>query len=287
MRLNHNMNSLSAYTFNKKNIVSSASAMEKISSGLKVSSAKDNPNKIGQSDLMRIQLKSLQAAQKNIQDSVSMLQTSDGALQTANNILSRMEELAVSAADGTKSEADKNAIQDELTQLKGNLNALASDTEFNGVKVIGNPGVNNNKYPVYISNQVGNMVGEDIRIPMYNISCENFKDDNNNKLSDMDFTTTEGASKGITTVQSAIRTISSIRGKLGAMCNRLESTGENASVVEFNTQRAQSSLVDADIGKELVELARTEILNNSSTALIAQCNQIPMNALRVLENIRR
>lgn len=287
MRLNHNMNSLSAYTFNKKNLVSTASAMTKISSGLKVSSSKDNPSKIGQSDLMRIQIKSLQAAQKNIQDSVSMIQTSDGALQTANNILSRMNELAVSAADGTKSEADKNAIQEELNQLKSNLNSLASDTEFNGVKVIGNPGVNNNKYPVYISNQVGTMVGEDVRIPMYNISCENLKDDVGNKISDLDFTTTEGASKGITTVQSAIKTISTIRGKLGAMCNRLESTGENAAVVELNTQKAQSSIADADIGKEMVELARTEVLNNSSIALIAQSNNLPMNALKILENVRR
>ncbi|NLK94074.1 MAG: flagellin [Clostridiales bacterium] len=287
MRLNHNMNSLSAYNVYKKNLNASSSVMGKISSGLKVKSAKDNPNKIGQSDLMKIQIKSLQAAQKNIQDSVSMIQTADGALQEANNILSRMNELAVSAADGTKSENDRLAIQEEIEQLKGNLTDLANNTEFNGIKIIGDERVTNNKYPVFRENQVGTMVGESTRIPIYNVLPSSLKDELGNKISDLDLTSEENASKGINTVKSAVKTVAEIRSKLGAIANRLDSTGDNSEAIEQYTQNAQSRIADADIGEEVVELARTQIINDSSMALIAQSNNLPMNALRILENLRR
>ena len=114
MRLNNNMSSLSIYNGYKKNLINNKSAIERLSTGIKINSAKDNPNKIGQSEQMRIQIKSLQAVQRNLQDGVSMLQTADGALQEVNNTLARIKELSVSAANGSKSESEKEIIQNGI-----------------------------------------------------------------------------------------------------------------------------------------------------------------------------
>lgn len=286
MRLNHNMNSLSTYNVYKKNLKLNASALERVSSGQKINSAKDNPNKIGQSEQFRIQLKSLQATQKNLQDASSMLQTADGALQQANDILGRMRELAVSAADGTKSESDKAVIQTEINQLKANINNLAYDTEFNGIKMIGDSDVNNNDYPVYQSTVVGIMVGEQALMPKFNISAECLKDKNGNKLADIDLSTEAGASKAIDTIQDTIDVVSKIRGKYGALMNRFDSTATNSTAKEYLLSKADSSLRDSDIANEMMEVARTKLLNDVSLGLMAQSNQIPLNALNILERVR-
>ena len=136
MRLNHNMSSLSIYNGYKKNLINNKSAIERLSTGIKINSAKDNPNKIGQSEQMRIQIKSLQAVQRNLQDGTSMLQTADGALQEVNNTLARIKELSVSAANGSKSESEKEIIQNEIEEMKKNIDDLANNTEFNGVKLL-------------------------------------------------------------------------------------------------------------------------------------------------------
>lgn len=286
MRLNHNMNSLSTYNVYKKNIAENASAMERISSGEKINAAKDNPNKIGQSEQMRIQIKSLQASQRNLQDAASMIQTADGALQEANNTLSRMRELAVSAADDTKSTADKATIQEEINQLKKNLDDLAYNTEFNGVKMIGSSDVKNNEYPVYKNIVIGIMVDEQSRIPLFNISPRSLKDKENNFLENIDVTTSGGASSAIKTLDDCIYTVSNIRGKYGAIANRFESTAENSVARGVLLEKADSSLRDADIAYEMMEVSRTQLLNDTSLALIAQSNRIPLDALRVLERVR-
>ena len=137
MRLNHNMNSLNCFNRYKKNIKQNSIAMNKISTGMQINSAKDNPNKIGQSEQMRIQLKSLKSAQRSVQDATSMLQSADGALGEANSILARMKELAVQASNDINNVMDRQAMQDEMKQLQNNLFDLANNTEFNGVKLIG------------------------------------------------------------------------------------------------------------------------------------------------------
>ncbi|MEG0367086.1 MAG: flagellin [Coprobacillus sp.] len=136
MRLNQNMNSLSIYNSYRKNLTANSSALDKLSSGTKINSAKDNPNKIGQSETMRMQLRSLQAAQRNLQDGSSMLQTADSALQEVNNSLTRMKELAVSAADGTKSVDDRKIIQTEIDQLKSNIDIGSGDIGNNNPKAV-------------------------------------------------------------------------------------------------------------------------------------------------------
>lgn len=285
MRLSHNMNSLSIYNVYNKNLKANAASIDKISSGQKINSAKDNPNKIGQSEQMRIQLKSLQSAQRNLQDGTSMLQAADGALQETSNILIRIKELTIRAGDGINSEEDRKIIQKEINQMNDTIKSFADNTEFNGVKLLGNKDVINNNYPIYKSIVVGSMVGEQANIPMFNISPSALKDKDGNTLEEIDVVNPQNSDKAISLVDNAINIVSSIRSKYGAISNVLESTAtsmdENYSVI----QKVDSNIRDTNVATEMAEFARSQILIDSSLALIAQSNNFPKDALRVLERI--
>jgi flagellin len=286
MRLNHNMNSLKLNVIYQKNLKDNANAIDKISSGTKINSAKDNPNKIAQSEQMRIQIRSLQSAQRNLQDGNSMVQTADGALQEVNSVLARMKELAVSAADGTKAEGERKVIQDEISSMKDVINSLAEDTEFNGIKLIGDKDVSSNDYPVYKDTVIGSMVGDKVRIPAYNVSCSFLHDKAGNTLSDIDVTDTDKLGKIITIIDESIDAISEIRGKYGAVSNRFETSADNLTENTITLEKADSNLRDTDVASEMAEFARTQVLNQTGIALIAQSNNIPQDALKVLERIR-
>lgn len=287
MRLNHNMLSLSAFNTYKKSLASNSSALERISTGLKINSAKDNPNKIAQSEQMRIQIKCLETANRNVQDTYSMVQTAEGAMQEASNMINRMRELAVSAADGSKSEGDIEAIQKELDELKAGLNDLANNTEFNGIKLLGNKDVSSNKYPVHISTVVGAQVGENINVPQYNITTTVLKDSKGNTIEDIDLSTPEKANAALKTFDEVIGTVGNIRSKYGSLIARFESTSENLEANIYISESAESSIRDADIAVEMMEIARTNILSQSSIGLIAQTNEMPQDCLRILQNVRR
>lgn len=287
MRLNHNMNSLNCFNRYKKNIKQNSIAMNKISTGMQINSAKDNPNKIGQSEQMRIQLKSLKSAQRSVQDATSMLQSADGALGEANSILARMKELAVQASNDTNNVIDRQAMQDEMKQLQDNLFDLANNTEFNGVKLIGEKEIINNNYPLHLTTVVGAEVDEISNIPIFNISPEVLKAEDGMKLSEIDiFTSSETATKAIKVIDEAILTVSNIRTKYGAMSNRFDSTYDSLEEIYNSVTKAESNIRDADIAKEIIEVSRTELLTNASIGLIAQANQIPLDSLRILERTR-
>lgn len=286
MRLNHNMSSLSLYNGYKKNLVKNYTAIERISSGVKINSAKDNPNKIGQSEQMRIQIKSLQSAQRNLQDGASMIQAADGALQEVNNMLKRIKELTINAANDTNTDEDRTAMQEEINQLKKGIDSIAYGTEFNGVKLIGDERVPNNKYPVYKNMVSGAMQGEQSRIPMFNVSTDALKDEKGNSLKNIDVTNKNSIKVAMAVVDESIKTVSSIRSRYGAMQNRLETAAENTNSNEIIVEKAVSNLIDSDIALEMAELARTQILNDTSLALISQSNNLPQDALRILERVR-
>lgn len=287
MRLNHNMNSLNCFNRYKKNIKQNSIAMNKISTGMQINSAKDNPNKIGQSEQMRIQLKSLKSAQRSVQDATSMLQSADGALGEANSILARMKELAIQASNDTNNVIDRQAMQDEMKQLQGNLFDLANNTEFNGVKLIGEKEIINNNYPLHLTTVVGAEVDEISNIPIFNISPEVLKAEDGTKLSEIDiFTSSETATKAIKVIDEAILTVSNIRTKYGAISNRFDSTYDSLEEIYNSVTKAESNIRDADIAKEIIEVSRTELLTNASIGLIAQANQIPLDSLRILERTR-
>lgn len=282
MRLNQNMASLSVYQNYKKTLAQNTTALDRISSGLKVKNAKDNPNKIGQSEFMRMQIRGLSQAQKNLQDGVSMMQTFDGALETVSNSLTRIKELSVQAGSGANSPEDLSIIQKEIDTLKEHIDFTAVNAEFNGKNIIGDKGVTNNNYPNEMAMTVGANSKELMKIPTYNVTTENLMDEKGNSLKNLDVTKENGVSDALSVVDASIKMVNSIRGKYGAISNRMETTAENMYQTIETSQKAESSIRDSDIALEMAEIARTNLLKDAALGLMVQTNNLPMDALRAL-----
>lgn len=279
MRININMKSLGIYSGYKKNIIDNSAAMNKISSGKKINSAKDNPLKIEQSENFRMQIRALEMANKNLQDSSSMIQVADSTMGTISEALIRMKELTVQAASETTNEADRNIIQSEIDQLKSYIDDTANNTEFNGNKLLVNGNVTDNSKPKYVEMQIGANVGDSIGIPFFNVSSETLGIDKLDVVND--------ATKALNSIDEALKDVNGCRAKYGAVQNRLETSIEITSSSSYIYEKSSSDINDADIALEMAEIARTSILMESATAMMAQSNNFPKDMLNILANLRR
>lgn len=279
MRININMKSLGIYSGYKKNIIANSAAMEKISSGKKINSAKDNPLKIEQSENFRMQIRSLEMANKNLQDSTSMIQVADTAMGTISEALIRMKELTVQAANEVTNEADRKLIQDEIDVLRSHIDDTAKNTEFNGNKLLVNGNVTDNSKPDYVEMQIGANVGDSIGIPFFNVSAETLGLDKLDVVND--------ATKALNSIDEALKDVNGCRAKYGAVQNRLENSIEITSSSSYIYEKSSSDINDADIALEMAEIARTSILMESATAMMAQSNNFPKDMLNILANLRR
>lgn len=279
MRININMKSLGIYSGYKKNIAANAAAMEKISSGKKINSAKDNPLKIEQSENFKMQIRALEMANKNLQDSTSMIQVADTAMGTISEALIRMKELTVQAANEVTNEADRKLIQDEIDVLRSHIDDTAKNTEFNGNKLLVNGNVTDNSKPDYVEMQIGANVGDSIGIPFFNVSSETLGIDKLDVVND--------ATKALNSIDEALKNVNGCRAKYGAVQNRLENSIEITSSSSYIYEKSSSDINDADIALEMAEIARTSILMESATAMMAQSNNFPKDMLNILANLRR
>ena len=279
MRININMKSLGIYSGYKKNIIANSAAMEKISSGKKINSAKDNPLKIEQSENFRMQIRSLEMANKNLQDSTSMIQVADTAMGTISEALIRMKELTVQAANEVTNEADRKIIQGEIDELTSYINDTAKNTEFNGNKLLVNGNVTDNSKPDYVEMQIGANVGDSIGIPFFNVSSETLGIDKLDVVND--------ATKALKSIDEALKDVNGCRAKYGAVQNRLENSIEITSSSSYIYEKSSSDINDADIALEMAEIARTSILMESATAMMAQSNNFPKDMLNILANLRK
>lgn len=279
MRININMKSLGIYSGYKKNIIANSAAMEKISSGKKINSAKDNPLKIEQSENFRMQIRSLEMANKNLQDSTSMIQVADTAMGTISEALIRMKELTVQAANEVTNEADRKLIQDEIDVLRSHIDDTAKNTEFNGNKLLVNGNVTDNSKPDYVEMQIGANVGDSIGIPFFNVSSETLGIDKLDVVND--------ATKALNFIDEALKDVNGCRAKYGAVQNRLENSIEITSSSSYIYEKSSSDINDADIALEMAEIARTSILMESATAMMAQSNNFPKDMLNILANLRK
>lgn len=285
MRLNQNMQSLNVYRNYKKNLVTQSIALDRISTGTKINSAKDNPNKLGVSEGLRMQIRGLQMAERNIQDGVSMMQSVDGALNTVSEALNRIKELTVQAG-GVQNDEDLTIIQGEINQLKEHIDYTVNNSEFNGVKLLNSEKVTNNDYPKYLNHVVGANAKEEINIPVFNVTTDMLIDSEGNSLKNINITNTNELDKNLNIVDSAIETINYVRSRYGAIQNRMDTSAQNLSGSSFNLENAESRIRDSDIALEMAEYARTSILHETSIALMQQTNRFPQDVLRVLENMK-
>ncbi|MBN1054461.1 flagellin [Clostridium botulinum] len=284
MRLSHNMFSANIYNNYKKQLTNNSKSVNNISSGLKLNSAKDNPNKITQSQMLKIQILSNASAKRNIEDTNSMIQTFDGAMAEMNDSLGRIKELTVQAGGGTLTDGDRKTIQNEIDVLTEHLDYMAKNTEFNGVKLI-----NEDKATLKdgaVTSMIGSLQDELTVLPKFNLTAEGlgFKDNTGKKL--LDVTNKDNIGNSLDIIDTAIQSVSSARSKYGAIQLRLEGTGDAISENSLSLEKSQSNIADADIAFEMLKFSESQILIQSSISLIAQSNNFPQDALNVLKNIR-
>lgn len=280
MRLNHNMYSLGIFKTYSRNVDNYSKAMNNASTGYKINSAKDNPNKIAQAETLRMTVIGRNAASSNIQDTSSMLQTFDGALQEMNNNVSRLKQLTVQAATETINDEDRAVIQKEIEGIKSSLNDLANNTEFNGVKLSDNLVTDNANTTRFMKTTIGTLSGEVIGIPRFNVSTVALK------IDDIDVTSIAGAQASLEKVDDAVVCLTDIRSRYGAIQSRLDDTSDSMSEISDVLTSAQISLADADIAKEVMEITKNKILIDSGIGLMAQSNKLPQDALNILANVR-
>ncbi|PAQ13681.1 flagellin [Bacillaceae bacterium SAOS 7] len=244
--------------------------MEKLSSGQSINRAGDNAAGLSISEKMRGQIRGLEQASRNSQDGISLIQTAEGALNETHEILQRMRELAVQAANDTNVTADRTAISDELTQLQSEITRIADETEFNTQKLI--------KATDSYTFQVGANSGQTIKLTINKMDSTALKI----TAGAIKVDTTTNAQKAITAINTAITTVSTERSKLGSVQNRLEHTINNLNTGAENLTAAESRIRDVDMAKEMMEFTKNNILSQAAQSMLAQANQQPQGVLQLL-----
>jgi len=247
-------------------------AVERLSSGLRINRAQDDAAGLAISERITAQIRGLSQAMRNANDGVSMLQTTEGAMQEITNSLQRMRELAVQAANGTVSQRDKGSLQEEYAALSAEITRITTSTEFNGTEVLN--GVTSVTLQVGFENQPDNMitiVTADLSTALNSLDDDIGGDATGNL-----------ARLALAAIDADIDTITSERAKLGAVQNRLESTIRNVANVIENQSAARSRIRDADFATETANLTRTQILQQAGTAMLAQANALPQSVLQLL-----
>ena len=277
MIINHNMNAMNAHRNMGVNNNNAAKAMEKLSSGLRINRAGDDAAGLAISEKMRGQIRGLDQASRNAQDGISLIQTAEGALNETTNILQRMRELSVQAANDTNATTDRVAIKTELTALRSEISRIAETTKFNGKGVI-----NSGASEVSLNIQVGANSGEGIKITLANMNASAIGIASSTVSAIGSAGSATDANKLTTAIDKALVTVSTQRAKFGAIQNRLEHTIKNVDNTSENLQAAESRVRDVDMAKEMMNYSKNNILNQAAQSMLAQANQQPQNVLNLL-----
>lgn len=248
---------------------------EKLSSGYKINRAADDAAGLSISEKMRNQIRGLNKASDNAQDGISLVQTAEGALNEVHSMLQRMSELAVQAANGTNATTDRTALNDEVQQLKTEIQRVGSTTQFNKMNILDGGFSAGTKKAL----QVGANANQTI-----SIAISALKSVVGSSLKDaLKISTATNAQSAITTVQSSIEKLSTLRSKLGAVQNRLEHTVANLDNISENTQSAESRIRDTDMAEEMVQYSKNNILQQAGQSMLAQANQANQGVLSLLQ----
>lgn len=275
MVVQHNLTAMNSNRMLGITTKSQAKSTEKLSSGYKINRAADDAAGLSISEKMRRQIRGLTQASANAQDGISAVQTAEGALTEVHDMLQRMNELAVKAANGTNQSEDQSYIQKEVDQLVAEIDRVSQTTTFNERNLldgsfsaidlqVGSEGTSGNR----ISVTINAMSASGISV---------------NGLASSGVTSVSSAQNAISTIKSAIKAVSEQRSNLGAIQNRLEHTINNLDNVVENTTSAESQIRDTDMATEMVKYSNNNILAQAGQAMLAQANQSNQGVLSLLQ----
>ena len=263
-------------------------AMEQLSTGQKINSAGDNAAGLAISTRMTSQIRGLDAAIRNANDAISMVNTAEGALDEITAMLQRMRELAVQSGTGTTDSADRAYLNSEFVALRSEIDRIVDNTQWNGRNILdGSAGASTGKSAVAFQ------IGQDgVKTQTLSTTFGNFSDGTSGKLSGLASKVITGttiasaidmASKSITEIDVVIGDVSSQRATFGAISNRLTHAVDNLTNVKTNSEASRSRILDTDYASATSELARTQIIQQAGTAMLAQANALPQTVLALLQ----
>ena len=275
--INTNINSLNAQRNAGMNSSSLSTSMQRLSSGLRINSAKDDAAGLAIATRMDSQYRGMNVAIRNANDGISLAQTAEGGMQTLTDMVQRMRELAVQATNGTNTSSDLSALNQEYTQLSTEIQRTVSSVQFNGQSLLDTT--------AQFDFQVGANSGQTISVSATQMS-----------LASSNLTATYGAgaasalsagatsanAANISALDDALTAINSARANLGAIQSRFTNTINFLQNAAENQAAAKGRIMDADFAAETSNLSRAQILQQAGTAMIAQANQLPQGVLALL-----
>jgi len=268
LRINTNTPALNTGRILSRSTTALNRSLERLSSGLRINRAADDAAGLAIAENFRSQVRGTQVAQRNSQDGVSLVQTAEGSLSETTNILQRIRELAVQAANGTQSTDNRTALNNEVTQLLGQIDDIAFNTEFNGIRVL--------SAAQTITLQAGAMTSQTLIISV------NGAKTNDLGVSTVRVSNVASAVSAISTIDNALKSVNTLRSTLGAYQNRLEFTINTLAIQEENSSASESAIRDANIATETIAFTRNQILVSAGTSVLAQANLVPQTALTLL-----
>ena len=284
--INTNVKALMASNALNKNGRVQQNVMESLSTGKSINRASDNAAGLSIRETMTAQINGLNAAVKNANDSISMLQTADGALNETSSMLQRMRELAVLSVNDTYSSTQKTAMATEFNQLSSEIDRISTQTQWNGMAILNGSGglYSGNGSTGAITFQVGANTTQTISVTIGNVAITSATIVGTlGGLSGASVATAAGATLAIASLDTALTTLNTQRSTIGAMVNRLTHAVDNLTNVAENAADSRSKVEDTDYAAATSELARTQIIAQAATAILAQANQQPQSVLSLLK----
>lgn len=268
LRINTNIAAINAARTLRGTTFDLNKSLERLSSGLRVNRASDDAAGLAIAEFLRTIVRGTQVAQRNSQDGINLVQTAEGALVETTNALQRIRELSIQAANGTQGTENRVALNAEVIQLLAQIDDIAIQTEFNGLRVL--------SASQTVTLQSGPQVSQTLLVAVAGAKT------NDLGIQTVAISTVAGAVSAISTIDVALQSINALRALFGASQNRLEYTVRSLAIQEENSSASESSIRDADIAKETIAFTRNQILVSAGTSVLAQANIIPQTALQLL-----
>lgn len=283
MRINHNINSMYTQGALVKTNRDLSKSLEKLSTGLRINRASDDAAGLAISENLRAQVRGAAQAQRNALDGTALLQIAEGATNEISEILQRMRELAIQAANDTLTSTERNYANQEFDALRKEIDRISAVTNYNGMELIsssasrfGKSGASTNTSFWIDANSTAGVDSITVTLETMTVSSLN------SNLNTASLTTQSNAASAISYIDTAMDSVNSSRAKIGAYINRLEHAINNLMVSETNQQSAESMIRDVNFANETTKFTRNQILLQSGTAMLAQSNMVPQSVLSLL-----
>jgi flagellin len=276
--INTNIKSLMAANALTVNGRAMANTMQSLSTGSRINKASDDAAGLSIRENMTAQIRGLDAAVRNANDAISMLQTADGAMEEQSVMLQRMRELGVLAQNDTYSSAQRTAMEDEFTALRDEIDRIGADTQWNNMDLLDATGGNMGGASTF-SFQVGANSSQTIEVTITDQSTTGAL----SAIASSSVSSAASAATAVTSLDTAIAALAANRSVIGAAVNRLTHAADNAANIAQNVTASRSRVTDTDYAAATSELARSQIIQQAATAILAQANQQPQSVLSLLK----